>query len=138
MFCGARLWLRTPSIRQLHGETLRIQARLYTQVCIPDTGLYKQVLTDTHYLGWLLSLNISWVVGLVCCLVTFNINYLPLLIFMFVVAVVSLLCCSRFVLFFSAGDQTLFSPSPSVESNFSFLHLSLSCPLVLSILIVMT
>lgn len=60
------------------------------------TGVYKQVLRDTRYLGWLLPLNISCIISLVCCSVTFSTYYLLLLMLMLVVAVISLLCCFVF------------------------------------------
>lgn len=80
-------------------------------------------------LGWLLLLNISWVVSLACCSVTFNIDYLLLFVFMLVVAVVSLLWCF---------PCACFSFFPSRWSNaflVSFLSVSLllclSVPLLL-------
>lgn len=114
-------------------------AHTHRQVC---TQVYTQVVTDTHYFGLLLPLNISCSISTVCSSATFNMYYLPLLMLMLmlVVPVASLLCC----FLFSAGDQIfhffshyllflLFFPShhvysfPTSLSFFLFCHPIVRC-----------
>lgn len=74
--------------------------------------VYKQVLTDTHYLRRLLPLNMSCIIDTVCCSVTFYVYYLLLLLHILVVAVVSLLCCFQQVLKQICSVFSLYSSSP--------------------------
>lgn len=95
MSWGAGLWLLTLTIRHLHGEPFWIQPHSH-----------KQVLKETHYLGWLLPLNISDITSTVCCSVTFNNG-----------------CCCGFPVVFSFAICCFFSRWSNIFSV-SFLWLS--------------
>lgn len=100
---GLGLWLPTPTIRHLHGETLWTQVHLCTQVFTP-------VCTDTHYLELLLPLKMSCIISAVCFSVTLSL----LLIHVY--------CCRGF-------SAVFFSPCVEANSQHFFsLFLSLASP----------